>query len=216
MDPTLLLNLQQALDMFLRERIILLNEQSQIIPPGEQQQDPIQISFVPPGKDFVEKVLTDVPAINCYLVGMAEDLPRRQSEPPRTQINDAQTARVYIKEPRFVDLTYMLTVWSKDEERSAEIEHLILGYLLAGLGGYDFIPDDVLEEKGIDPEPYGIRAQLFGSPQSDKVSGQVWQALGSTPKPTLLYSLSVPVPVHERIEVPVVQEINRLLENTST
>ncbi|RJE76977.1 hypothetical protein CWB96_06360 [Pseudoalteromonas citrea] len=207
MDPTLVFKLQKALKTFINERILALTD-------GQVDQD-VQLSFRVPDKSFFDKVVNNVPTVNCYLIGVGEDINRRQSEIPRMQVNDTQTGSIYYKEPKFVTLTYMLTAWSKDDEKSAEVEHLILSYLLCGLGRYDFLPSEILNAHNIQLNPYGIRAQLFGNEQSDKVSGQVWQALGSSPKPTLLYSLSLPIPVFEPIELPIVREINNLLDQQS-
>ncbi|MBE0370297.1 Pvc16 family protein [Pseudoalteromonas aurantia] len=209
MDPTLLYKLQQALHAFITERILAIDPTQQALSQPEQG---VQLSFKAPDKAFFDKVVSDIPMVNCYLIGVSEDVARRQSEIPRMEVNDTQSGSVYYKEPKFVTLTYMLTIWSKDEEKSAEIEHLILSYLLCGLGRYDFLPAEILNAHDIQLNPYGIRAQLFGNEQSDKVSGQVWQALGSSPKPTLLFSLSLPIPVFEPVELPIVREINNVLD----
>ncbi|KZN57760.1 DUF4255 domain-containing protein [Pseudoalteromonas luteoviolacea] len=211
MDPKIVYKVQQALKTFINERILAVDLDIESV-----QNTEIALSFVAPDKNFYDKTVSDEPTVNCYLIGIAEDVTRRQSEPPRTYLNTAQTHRVYQKEPRFVSLTYMLTVWSKAEAGSAELEHLVLSYLLCGLGAYDFLPEEIVNSYGVEDKPYGIRTQLFGNEHSEKVSGQVWQALGSTPKPTLLLSLSVPVPVFTPDILPVIQEIETDMENKST
>ncbi|AOT08530.1 Pvc16 family protein [Pseudoalteromonas luteoviolacea] len=210
MDPKIVYNTQQALKTFLTERILSMSKGLDTELEGE-----ITLSFVAPDKAFYDKQVNDEPTVNCYLIGVAEDTTRRQSEPPRSYLNTAQTHRVYYKEPRFVSLTYMLTVWSKAEAGSAELEHMVLSYLLCGLGAYDFLPEEILAMYGVEDKPYGIRTQLFGNEHSEKVSGHVWQALGSTPKPTLLLSLSVPVPVFTPDILPVIQDIETNMDNKS-
>lgn len=209
MDPTLIFKVQQALKAFITEQALVFDSTD----VQANSNSAISLSFQAPDKAFFDKVVTNTPAINCYLIGITEDIQRRQSEPPRTQMNFTQTHRTRFIEPKFISLTYMLTVWSKDEEKSAEIEHMILSYLIAGLGRYDFLPNELLQALQIDISPYGVRSQLFGNEQSEKVTGQVWQALGSTPKPTLIYSLSLPMPVFEPVQLPIIKEMNNKLDN---
>ncbi len=201
MDPLILQKLQQALKSLITNKVLNLDE----------NEDAMELSFIAPNSDFVSE-LGSAPTLNCYLIGVSEDLNRRRSESHRSTINVQKTLRTVYREPRFVDLNYMLTVWCKDKKGSAEIEHLVLGYLLCGLGVYDFMPDEIIDEFKIDTQPYGIGFKLFGNEHSEKISGQIWQALGSTPKPCLMLSVSVPVGIHAPVQVPLVQEIKRVLE----
>ncbi|WP_298775826.1 Pvc16 family protein [uncultured Shewanella sp.] len=200
MDPLVLQKTQKALDSLIREKVFSLN------PSAEE----LELSFIAPNSEFVAE-LGNSPVINCYLIAINEDKSRRRSEPMRTRLDETKTRRTLHKEPRYVDISYMLTVWCKDKRGSAEIEHLLMGYLICGLGMFDFMPEDMLALHQFDPNPYGIRFTLFGSEYSDKISGQVWQAMGSTPKPSLMLSLSVPVAVHEPTHLPVIREIDRAL-----
>lgn len=201
MDPLILQKLQQALKKLITDKVLHLDAEDNIM----------ELNFLAPNSDFVTE-LGSTPTLNCYLIGVGEDIHRRRSESQRSTINVQKTIRTVYREPKFVDLNYMLTVWCKDKKGSAEIEHLVLGYLLCGLGMYDFFPEDILNSFDVADRPYGIGFKLFGNEHSEKISGQIWQALGSTPKPCLMLSLSVPVAVHEPSQVPLVQEIKRLLE----
>jgi hypothetical protein len=201
MDPLILQKLQQSLKNLITKKALNLDE----------NEDGLELSFLAPNGDFVSD-LGSAPTLNCYLIGVSEDLARRRSESHRSNVNTQKTLRKVYREPRFVDLNYMLTVWCKDKKGSAEIEHMVLGYLLCGLGIYDFMPDDILNEYKVNTQPYGVGFKLFGNEHSEKISGQIWQALGSTPKPCLMLSLSVPVEVHEPQLIPIVQEIKRALE----
>ncbi|WP_086931698.1 Pvc16 family protein [Agarilytica rhodophyticola] len=202
MDPLILQKLQQALKAFVMEKIFAFNVSGNSIG--------IEINFLAPNSEFVTE-LGNNPVVNCYLIGVMEDKVRRKSESHRSIINAQKTQRVVYREPRFIDLNYMITIWCKDKQGSAEIEHLVLGYLLSGLGSFDFMPEEMLERFNINISPFGVRFTLFGTEHSDKISGQIWQAMGSTPKPCLMLSLSVPIDVHEPTHVPIVQEIERLL-----
>lgn len=206
MDPSLLLKLQKALKSYIETEVLHKST------GGNGSAFPIVLNFQAPDKKFLDELSDDTPAINCYLIGITEDLPRRQSEPSRTQMNATQSSRTHFIEPKFVSLTYMMTVWSKNVTQAAEIEHLIISYLISGLGRFDFFPSEYLAEQDIDLSPYGVRCQLFGNELSEKITGQVWQALGNIPKATLLYSLSVPMPVFEPVQLPIIEEINKLVE----
>lgn len=201
MDPFVLHKIQQTLKSLIEGKVLGQNKDD----------DPdIILTFVAPDSDFVTE-LTGKPTINCYLIGLNEDLHRRRSEPMRSTINSSKTQATVFSEPRYVDMTYMITVWSKDKSGSAEIEHMLMGYLVSGLGYFDFLPTDLQIKQELDIHPNGVRLTLFGSEYSDKISGQVWQAMGATPKPCLMLSLSVPVSVIEPQNHPVVEDIKRTL-----
>ncbi len=206
MDPLILQKMKAVL--------LSLIEDNVLVSKSENGRSGIDVSFLAPNGDFVSSLGSE-PTINCYLIGLNEDKVRRKSESHRGTLNSAKTSRTVRPEPRFVDLTYMLTVWNKDKEGSAEIEHLVLGYLLCGLGGFDFLPEAAASQKGLDIMPYGVRMCLFGSEYSEKISGQIWQAMGSTPKPCLMLSMSVPVDVHEPIHTPLVQEVEKVLKKSN-
>ncbi|WP_018691910.1 Pvc16 family protein [Algicola sagamiensis] len=206
MDPCILFHLKDCLKKMIQERVLSLE--------CEQDVSKVQLKFVAPDSKFVDGLTSD-PAINCYLIGLSEDMQRRQSEPHRSTLHLNKTMRVWKKEPRFVEVHYMITVWNKDPGSSADIEHIILGYLISGLGSLDFIPDDLLDEFDLNVQPYGIRMTLFGSTNSEKIGGQVWQAMESTPKPVLMLTLSVPVSVSPLKLVPVVREIERAVNPTT-
>ncbi len=203
MDELVLSNIQYDLKNLLTNHVLKSTEE-----------DDIGVSFLAPDKDFIA-TLGASPMINCYLIGVDEDIKRRQSEPPRTQLNKEKTQRIRQYEPRFVDISYMITVWSRDKVNGAEIEHLILGYLLCGLGASDFFPGVTLTAPRYEPNMYGVRMTLFGSEYASKVSGQVWQAMGATPKPCLMLSLSVPIGVRNQATLPIVSGIERATSNTS-
>ncbi len=200
MDPLILDKVKDSLQALMSEKVL-----------GMADGEDIDITFVAPNRDFVEK-LSSKPAINCYLIGLSEDKHRRRSDPMRSQLDDSKTKHTMFHEPRYVDITYMITVWSKDKDGSAMIEHILLGYLLSGLGYFDTLPQDIQQEKGLQSLPFGIRLTLFGSEYADKISGQVWQAMGASPKPCLMLSLSVPVPVAEPEERAAIQDIRKALE----
>ncbi|TDO96679.1 DUF4255 domain-containing protein [Marinomonas balearica] len=203
MDALALSNIQQDLKNLLINHILQAEEE-----------DDIGVSFLAPDKDFIAS-LGASPMVNCYLIGVDEDKKRRQSEPPRSQLNKEKTQRIRQYEPRFVDISYMLTVWSRDKTNGAEIEHLMLGYLLSGLGASDFFPGVELDSPRYEAALYGVRMTLFGSEYADKVSGQVWQAMGATPKPCIMLSLSVPIDVRNERTLPIVTEIERATSNTA-
>lgn len=203
MDALTLSNIQHDLKNLLEKHVLKISEE-----------DDIDVSFLAPDKDFIA-TLGATPMVNCYLIGVDEDKKRRQSEPGRSQLNDSKTRRTIQYEPKFVDISYMLTVWSRDKTNGAEIEHLMLGYLISGLGGSDFFPGVELQNPRSTPSLYGVRMTLFGSEYADKISGQVWQALGATPKPCLMLSLSVPIAVKDNIILPIITEIERAATNTN-
>jgi len=202
MDATILQKVQKMLETLIIENALSVNNSNSAA---------IDLSFVAPDSDFVNE-LGNKPVINCYLIGVNEDKTSRRGEPFSTKLNAAKTVRTMQREPKFIDISYMLTVWCKDKRGSAEIEHLLIGYLICGLGKFEFIPPDVILKHGIDIGGFGLRCSLFGTENSSKDSSQVWQAMGSTPKPSIMLSLTVPINVHEPQQLPAVQEMDRLLD----
>jgi len=198
MDTNWLEKLRKALLQLLKTRIAALD--------GSMGENDFNFNFEPPNKTFVDNLSAN-PTINCYLIAIYEDLERRRSEAQNGQRNFAKASAIARRQPRFVDVNYMLTIWNRNQDDSAEIEHQLLGTLLTVLGAYDFMPDTLLRQQGLDPEQLRIRMQVFGSSHADKVTGQIWQALGTTPKPTLMLSLSVPVIVHGEIEQPLIEDV---------
>jgi hypothetical protein len=195
MDALILQKIQKDLRALLEQHVLKLDAAGGV-----------NISFLAPDKDFVAS-LGSTPTVNCYLIGIEEDKKRRQSDPLRSRLNEKKTDRVASYDPRFVDISYMLTVWCRDKTNSAEIEHLLLGYLITGLGSSDFFPGVVLKQPQVEALRYGIRMNLFGSEYADKVSGQVWQAMGATPKPCLMLSLSVPIAVRDTSVLPIIKAL---------
>jgi len=204
MDPLIIKKTQLALKQLIEQRILLLQQQTL----GDEL---ISLSFEAPNKAFTGQLNTQT-TINCYLFALREDKTRRQSDPKRKTRNERGTAFIAEREPRYVELHYMLTVWTQDEAGSAELEHIVLGYLLSGLGAIDFMPETILADQGLVAPHYGIRFTLFGSDQVQDVGGQIWQALGTTPKPSLMLSLSLPVQVAEQQILPITEALEANIE----
>lgn len=208
MDALVFRNLQHDLKKLLQENIFTfsLDEDDTV--------DPINVSFLAPNKDFVASV-ENIPVVNCYMIGIEEDKKRRQSDPLRSQLSSDNKTFTRFYEPRFVDISYMITVWTGDTKNEAEIEHLILGALINGLGRYDFFPINEISGAKLEESIYGIRMMLFGSEYADKISGQVWQAMGATPKPCLMLSFSIPVDVRAPTTPTIIEEIQNSYSNTN-
>lgn len=204
MDPLILKKLQSALTQLIEQRILQLQ-------PADQANNLIELSFVAPNKTFIENLNTST-TVNCYLIALQEDKGRRHSDPRRKQRNERGTAFITEREPRFIEMHYMITVWCDDPVGSAELEHIVLGYLLSGLGAIDFMPEAILADQGMDIPRYGVRFTLFGSDQARDVGGQIWQALGTTPKPSLLLSLSLPIMVGEEQVLPISTALNNAIK----
>ena len=203
MDGLILRKLQLAIKDIITSKVIDYDAADKNVDTGHGAD--IHIDFSAPNKYFVDHI-TNETTINCYLISLHEDKERRfSSAAPRYKRDD----KTYInkREPRFVELHYMITVWCADQAATAEIEHALLGYLISGLGGFDFLPNDFLVNNDIDTLGQSVNFKLFGSSQSNEVSSQIWQALGTTPKPTLLLSVSLPVDIDSGHDVRRVEKV---------
>lgn len=172
--------------------------------------DQIEIRFDVPDTDFISS-LPEFPVVNVYLTSFSENTERRQSEPftMRSQDRDAGRATI-VRRPRYIDLFYMVSVWSRSQEDRSLTEQYLLSRLVQSLGRHEVMPEDLMKAENY---MYGASMlQMLGG--DDRHSqGEFWNALGSAPRPALNLKITVPVPVHEPEDTPIILDINRRIRD---
>jgi Pvc16 N-terminal domain len=194
-----------ALKAMIEREVLLIN------PDDSERSDntsvPVELSFEVPNSDFVSG-LGSKPVIDLYLYRLQEKQSVRYSENYQKLANPNNCKHLIGRRPRFVELFYAVTVWMRSHKNAILTEHNLMSRVLQGIGKYEFVPKTYLEATGFDVDPYGLPIIFFGEDPLRSQS-EFWSALGSTPKPMIPLSLTVPVSLHEPIETPVVGGINR-------
>ena len=166
-----------------------------LIKKGALNSTEVNISFDAPGREWTAS--QSRPAVNVYLYDIRENHELRSYE-WTVQRNDDRTA-TRKKAPLRVDLSYLITVWTKD----VGDEHRLLGRIMAVLCRYSLLPEEILQGALQDLE-YPIRASaaqpdgLFRSP------ADIWGALDNQLRPSINYVVTLPIDLDIALTAPVV------------
>ncbi|MGY2896263.1 DUF4255 domain-containing protein [Deinococcus sp. UYEF24] len=152
------------------------------IPPGE-----IDVTFAVPTRDWSAGL--NRPTVNFYLYDITENVRLRESEfeRQRSDVREVQRLR-----PRRVDLKYVVTAHFKSPLPELEDqEWQVLWRVLATLMRNTEWPDIMLPEEArrLDTPIHSQVANPEGAPRQS----EVWSALGTAPRPSLHYVLTVPL-----------------------
>jgi Pvc16 N-terminal domain len=153
----------------------------------------ITTSFVTPTDEF----LKHKPEINFFLYDVRENVELRSSAAIMGRQDNGMLTKIL--PPVFVDCSYLITVWLKDPAESPNQEHWILGEVMTVLLRYPKIPTHFFQGS-LKKRDQPIKATALRPGQLQNM-GEFWQAIGSKPKATLHYTVTIAVPVHEPVEV---------------
>jgi hypothetical protein len=153
----------------------------------------VDIEFDPPLKPWAGALVR--PTLNLFLFDIQENTELRETGVTTTRGNGRGVHRL---PPRRFDLRYMVCALTS----VVADEHLLLWRALITLMKYQTLPDELV------PEPL----RIDGLPITTKVSKpddapralDVWSALDSPPRPSLVYVVTVPVDLGIAIEAPLV------------
>jgi hypothetical protein len=175
----------QDLDNTLRELL------KQKVPIDETQ---IDIKFELPNQDWESKL--QKATINLFLYDIRENLELRSNERFLTRNGATGTETIA---PVRMDLSYMITVWTKE----IADEHRLLGSLLKTLLRYPTVPTEVLQGEMNQSLP--LRAWVT-QPEKTPNIWDFWSSLDGRLKAGLSYMVIVPVQPFTPVEVPLVTE----------
>ncbi len=182
----------QDLDNTLRELL------KQKVPIDETQ---IDIKFELPNQDWESKL--QKATINLFLYDIRENLELRSNE--KYLNRNASTGTETIAPVR-MDLSYMITVWTKE----IVDEHRLQGSILKTLLRYPTLPNEVLQ--GEINQPLPLRAWV-SQPEKTPNIWDFWSSLDGRLKAGLSYVVTVPVQPFTPVEVPLVTEKTSTLEH---
>lgn len=148
----------------------------------------VSISFVTPDESFPPPGL-GLPAINVFLFEIQENAQLREVEAALERRPDGSMTRV--PPPAHVDCHYLITAVAEATLGSEQDELRLLGAVLRVLLRYRVLPASVLRGAlaGTSP-PVRAAAVRHGMHPSGV---EFWQSLKGKPRPTLHYTLTVPV-----------------------
>lgn len=167
----------------------------------------VDINFDIPNAEFVSN-LGSKPVINLYLYRLQEQLQTRYSEDFYKLANASNCKHRLARRPKFVELFYAITIWMRPHKQATLTEHNLMSRLIQGIGQYEVMPQLFIKPTGFIAAPYSIPLLLFGE-DPQRSQSEFWSALGSTPKPVVPLSITVPVNIHDPIETPFVDRISR-------
>jgi Pvc16 N-terminal domain len=175
----------QDLDSTLKELLI------QKVPINNSD---IDIKFELPNQDWESKL--QKATINLFLYDIRENLELRSNE--RFLNRNGATGTETIAPVR-MDLSYMITVWTKE----IADEHRLVGSILKTLLRYPTLPDEVLQ--GEMKQSLPLRAWVT-QPEKTPNIWDFWSSLDGRLKAGLSYIVTVPVQPFAPVEVPLVTE----------
>ncbi|MDE1466049.1 Pvc16 family protein [Spartinivicinus poritis] len=171
----------------------------------------IEINFDVPDAEFVSKIGSK-PVINIYLYDLIENYELRYSDSLTTLItvNDGNgdepsptlTSNIRYR-PTFVNLSFLITAWSRSQNNKSIVEQQILSNIVSGIGKFECIPINILLNNDFNPTPYGVPIQILGQSKLHSI-GEFWNSLGTPPKPTIHLAVIAPINVHQIVKVPTI------------
>ena len=173
----------------------------------------VEIEFNPPTKDWVNSRVS--PTLNFFLYDLEENTELRQADYDLISGKNAKgmassTRRV---PPRRFDLHYMVSAIST----VIDDEHLLLWRAMVTLLKNPTIPEQFLPETILKLE-LPVKGRV-SQPDDGPRPMDLWSALETPPRPSLLYVLTVPVDLETGFESPLVLTRTaryRLLEQESS
>ncbi|MBI4332950.1 MAG: DUF4255 domain-containing protein [Chloroflexi bacterium] len=156
----------------------------------------IGISFETPNREWAASPPKPT-MVNMYLYDIRENHQLRGYEVSWEQKGDKATRK---KAPPRIDLSYLITVWTKD----IGDEHTLLGNFLVTLMRYPVLPVEMFSGalKGL---PYPVHASVAQPDGLLKNPADFWTALGNQLKPSINYVVTLPMDLGEKpVEVDTV------------
>ena len=160
---------------------------------GGISQREVDVRFEPPTMEWVESLTR--PTISFFLYDVRENAELRRMDLQTTQGNGR--AKLTLP-PRRIDLRFMISAITTD----LDDEYRLLWRALATLMRFPHFPADVLPEEIREAEP-PIVTRVVESDDGFRPL-EMWNALGSPPRPTLLYLVTAPLNLEQTFDAPLV------------
>ncbi|AZI44509.1 DUF4255 domain-containing protein (plasmid) [Deinococcus psychrotolerans] len=175
------------------------------IPAGD-----IDITFAVPTREWASGISR--PTLNFYLYDILENLKLRDMGFERLSAFPSETQRLH---PRRIDLKYVITAHFKSQ--TAELEEQewqVLWRVLATLMRNTDWPDQLLpqEVRSLDVP---LSAQV-ANPETAPRPSELWSVLGTPPRPSINYVLTVPLDLNIEYLRTLVVGVNVGIRNTDS
>lgn len=157
----------------------------------------IDIQFEIPDREWASSISR--PTVNCYLYDIRENRQLRTGGWEHRRNGDG-TGSAARRGPWRIDLSYLLTAWTK----AVEDEHRLLWQVMATLFNFPIIPTELLQGALVETElpiPTSV-AQPEGALRSP---GEFWSALENKLKPALNYVVTLPLDPSAIRQAPLVR-----------
>lgn len=145
----------------------------------------IEVSFEIPNREWSSGIAK--PTLNCYLFDIRENRDLRQSG-MQVERNGANGAPARRRAPLRLDLTYLITAWT----RAVEDEHRLLWHALRTLMRFANLPEEHLQG-ALKHHELPLHTKLAQSDSVLKSPGEFWTALENQLKPSLSYTVTIAV-----------------------
>ena len=180
---------------------------------GQIDPNEVDIEFNPPTKEWVNS--RTVPTLNFFLYDLEENTELRKSDYDKISSKNAKGISSSIRRvpARRFDLHYMVSAISS----VIDDEHLLLWRAMVTLLKNPSIPEQFLPENILKLE-LPVKGRV-SQPDDGPRPMDLWSALETPPRPSLLYVLTVPVDLETGFESPLVLTRTaryRLLEQESS
>ncbi|MDH6577871.1 DUF4255 domain-containing protein [Kitasatospora sp. MAP5-34] len=158
----------------------------------------IEVVFDAPTREWAAR--RNAPTVNLFLYDIRESVAHRQQGRRPEYAADGTVVAVH-GPPRWFDLSYLVTAWTKRPQD----EHRLLSVLLAGLLGRGSLPADRLTGSlaalGLD-----VAYTIALPPGEGRALADVWSALGGELKPSLDLVVTSPMPAVRQLVGPPVTD----------
>ena len=168
----------------------------------------IDISFELPNREWSARM--SKPTINCYLFDLRERPGFREQGWIAEQQRGQRTRR---QPPLYIALTYLITAWTSD----VEDEHRLLWLALQTLSHHPRLPEARLQGllRELPAEYAALSAEIAQADSVLKSPGEFWTALENHLKPSINYTVTVPLDREAELLGPPVR-FTRLLVQSPT
>jgi hypothetical protein len=158
-------------------------------------QSQVSISFAAPSKEWASH--QSRPVVNFYLYDVKENHELRGLD--WSVSSDSKRIATKKKTPPRLDLTYAVTVWTKE----VEDEHSLLGRILVTLMKYTVLPSDIYCGLLKNCE-YPIHVTTAQPEDELRNISDFWNAMGNYMKPLINYVVTLPIDVDIAFTAPLV------------
>lgn len=158
------------------------------------------IIFAPPERDWVSGRAGGKPAVNVYLYDIIENRGLQRNDWEIRRSSDRTVTEV--RPPAMLDLYYLVSAWSIDDEAGGSVEHELLGTIVGRLLALHRVPERILPAEllaGLPDSHSQMPLCIEVSPSLGQTgTTQLWRSLNQSIKPSISLRVTVPVDLRQQ------------------